>query len=467
MALSVEENKKLKKISQNILSDLEKAGGYYIGSKFDRKKNRMMPSPSPYYISQRKLSLCETNGEKIFKMWDTTQMLYKKAILGEIEEPNLILQTIEGDITQAQREVQRLIARKQSTLPIFARADLTSFWHLAEVQERMGALGLFQNWLEAIKKNIPLEEGTEYIGKESLIDDIVKGIIESTQKEDPTVVLITPKNYLAEQKSLAKKLSSLGIITFVVEKDKLDNLKVKDGYIYYPVNRKKQVKVDFIYRREVNAAILANSNIGKNIIEASIENKVVCEPPLNMIYDTKSPLAFVKHPRLSKFFTNESEIVPETSFIPANKNLSFIYKGQNLNLEQILDLSVSKRLFVIKYSGPNIEYGFGGRGVFNVNDSRRSANRVLDIAIEQVKLGNPWIIQNYDKTRAHLIWLDKSNEVKETNKSASRWMVYYRREKNGKVNLFNIMGTNRPGDSWKASGSPKSVVQTVRFLPKS
>lgn len=437
-------HKKDLSIALAIESQLKKQGGYYVSN----STQMMHVSPDCMTVDPSDLNIIEINGKHIFDLWEQTNLAYLDAIKGK-SGFKWVAEAVEGPLTEHQRKVQRRVAINGSGFPLFARADLSSFpWFLVEVQERIGGLGLIQSWLNAIRA-VQGNEGI--IGRQNPVAEIFVEVVKNaTGKDSPVVVLICPEGYEEEQSYLAQQLEELGVIAVVVPKKALGEcLYSKNGYIHF--GKTGQV-VDFIYRREVNAAIMADTSIGMAIIKANLAGRVVVEPPLNMLFDTKVPMALAHDVRLQEYIEPEVRgIVPPTVMMPTDLDTAFTIGGEQNTLRKLIG-----RGFVVKYAGPNMEYGFGGRGVYNTRDDDRG----IQFGISQAREGHPWIVQMMDTTRYRARFLN-SDGLQET-KVAARIMFHFAQNPNGGApKPFAAIATNRP--HWKAIGSKDSIVQEVRL----
>ncbi|OGE87824.1 MAG: hypothetical protein A3J07_03885 [Candidatus Doudnabacteria bacterium RIFCSPLOWO2_02_FULL_49_13] len=417
---------------------LQRQGGYY----YKEPEFSMQVSPDVMHISAPELELCRRNGRLIFDLWRQSINLYRRAI----DDPELawVAKAVEGPLTPQQQKVQRFVARNDGHLPLFARADLSSVWFLVEVQERLGGLGLMQSWAMAIREVL----GTKgLIGRsDPVAEPFAEAVKSATGNANPFAVLICPEGYEIEQGFLAQALAKHGVDARVLLKTNLDEeFRVQPDGIYVDGRR-----VDFIYRREINAATLAESEVGRQIVNAAVERQVVVEPPLNMIYDTKVPLALVHDPRVQHCFTDElRQLVPPTGLMPSTVGEGFWVGEKCLTLQNLIGAP-----WVVKYAGPNIQYGFGGRGVFNTTQNDEGIVRGVD----EVKSGHPWIVQQMDETRFLARHLNGGQELVQS-KVAARITLHYRRQEQDSE-LFLAIATNRP--HWKAIGNPDSIVQEIR-----
>lgn len=427
---------------------LRSLGGYYVFS----SKYALQISPDFFEIGSASAALIEKNGPLVWEFWQQAEQTYRLAITEGRRELAWLPASVEGPIKPKQQEWQRRLALNQKgVLPLFARADLSSFWFLNEIQERIGGMGLVESWTRATR-SVKGSEGLlgDPNGFANAFAEAVKAV---TGKDHPVVALICPAGYQVEQRFFAKLLREFGVEAYVIRKETLGvELRVREGFIYVG---KKGPKVDLLYRREINAASMALSRMGRAIMEAVLNGNLLVEPPLNMIYDCKTPLAWVSHPETKGFFSSRVRtIISPTVLMPPDPNEDFRLGNEVLTLNQLVG-----RSYVVKYGGENLKYSFGGRAVYHTEDNDEGIERGL----AEVAAGNPWVIQPMDKTRYRVRKWDRQNNRLDHCEGAGRIMLHYARDpRTGKVTLALTAANVRP-DHWKAAGNKDAVFQEVRL----
>lgn len=433
------------RICQAIRRELEKQGGYYVES----PSQALKITPDHFDVSQAELIEAEANGPLIWEFWQTSLGIYLKALqIGSGLE--WLAQSVEGPINLKQREWQRRLAQNQPTvLPLFARADLSRFWFLVEIQERIGGLGLVESWTRAIRA---VQGDRGIIGRrDGFAGAFAQTVREATDKENPVVALVCPTGYEEEQAYFARRLGQYGLEAHVVHKDRMAHELQKDGRFLRL--GKRGPRIDLLYRREMNAASLCRNEIGLAILAASLEGKVIVEPPLNMIYDCKSPMAWAHHPETREFFSREVRtIICPTALMPGDPSENFVLDGKRLNLSQTVG-----QPFVVKYGGENLKYGFGGRAVYHTKDNDDGLERGLS----EVRAGHPWIVQPLDETKNTVReWDGKKSLAVKTG--AARLMLHYVRSPKMELVELALACANIRPNHWKAAGNKDSVFLEIR-----
>lgn len=442
-----QESEKDLEICRLIEGNLQSQGGYFVGE----ASQALQISPDFFWLNQHDLELCQRNVNLVVKFWQEILRVYDLAISNRDSELSWVADSIEGPITEFQRTWQRNIARGQNqTLPLFARVDLSSVWFPVEIQERIGGLGLVESWLKTIH---------QITGFEGIVSDAngfapacTRAVKKATGKQNPVVVLVCPSGYEEEQKYLAKCLNEFGLLAFVINKEGLEEeLEYRSGYIRLKQNG---LHVDFLYRREMNAASLAESEIGEKIMWAVMSANLVVEPPLNMVFDCKTPMAWVHDRRLQALFSREVlEMITPTVLLPADPDQKFQLQGKTLCANGLVG-----QPYVIKYGGENIQYGFGGRAVFGTDDKGES----LEYGLSQVRLGHPWIVQPLDKKSYLVRQWTRGTEKIEYKRGAGRIMLHLCLEPNGQeAKIITACAQIRP-NHWKAAGNRESIFQEIR-----
>lgn len=426
-----------------IRSRLKDTGGYYV-----RLPEKMLQvSPSFFEISPEEMELVSKNGELIWEFWEAAEKLYLKSIERKNSKLSWVASSVEGSLTDSEVALQREVAKKTAGIyPIFSRADLSSMWFMVEIQERIGGMGMVNSWTTAIR---------ETLGTSGLIGEpkgfgyafalAVKKVI---KKKRPVVVLICPLGYEASQNYFANKINEHGLDAHVVSTQGLENLIKKEDGIYL---RDYDLKVDLIYRREMNISTLSKTAIGKSIIDANINSQVRIEPPLNMIYDCKSPTTWPKDPRTSEWFSSRvSKLLPPAALLPKDIKEAFTLGEETLNFKDITNGD-----YVVKYAGSDIVIGLGGRSVFSTWHSPK----IVKMVKKQIQKGEPWLIQPMDRSREYIEVLDGDRVVK--RKMANRIMVHYSKVlKSKKAKPILACVTSRT--HWKAIGAVDAVFQEMR-----
>lgn len=434
-------------VCETLKKELRHFGGYYVFS----PDQTLQIGPDFFEVSPEQIGLIERNGPLVWEFWQQAEQIYRSAITAGREGQAWLPASIEGPITPKQREWQRRLALNQKgVLPLFARADLSSFWFLNEIQERIGGLGLVESWTRATRT---------VKGTEGLLGDpggfaqaFATTVKTATGKDHPVVALICPAGYQVEQRFFAKLLKQLGVEAFVVRKETMGTeLRLRNSSISVG---KKGARVDLLYRREINAASMALSRMGRAIMAAVLEGNLLVEPPLNMIYDCKTPLAWVYHQETKGLFSSAMRtIISPTVLMPKEPNETFRLGNKTLTLNQLVG-----RAFVVKYGGENLKYGFGGRAVYHTEDNAEGIERGL----AEVANGHPWVIQPLDKTRYRVRKWDAENNRLKHCEGAARIMLHYARDpRAGQVKLA-LAGANIRPDHWKAAGNKDAVFQEVR-----
>lgn len=447
---------------KDIEARLKENSGYFVGD----SSQALQISPDFFLISSEQVDTAQKSARVIWNFWRQALAAYLSAIEDvQLPKParSWVAQSVEGTISDQQKEWQRRIASTQKVLPLFARADLSSLlspevraslgkeMFLVEIQERIGGLGLVESWLRAIR-HVAGYQGI--IGDpEGFAPTFARAVKRATGKQGPLVVLICPEGYQAEQEFLAERLAVFGITAYIVMKDGLEKDLVYEGkrLLVRTLGGKKR-GVDFLYRREMNAASLALSQIGRGIMEANLEGNLVVEPPLNMIFDCKTPMAWVHHRECTSLFGDDVRaLIPPTALLSGRENETFMLADQELSLGQAID-----KAYVIKYAGENIEYGFGGRAVYQTD------TETVAYALEQIRAGHPWIIQPRDRTTySARQWLRDSQTI-QMRHGAGRVMFHCAFDLKTEIaQVVTACAQIRP-NHWKAAGNRESIFQEIR-----
>jgi hypothetical protein len=445
-ALLVNRDAQALKTCRTIQHTLETGGGYYVGD----PTQALQISPDFFWLTPKQLAGVEQNVKVLPDFWREATALYLAALAGE---PKLdwLPNSVEGPLADEQREWQRRIARDQrEVLPLFGRADLSSVWFLNELQERIGGLGLVESWVRAIRQTQGL--GGVIGDPLGFAPTFARTVKRATGQKQPVVVLVCPEGYEHEQNFFAQALRENGVETYVVMKERMEeDLTVRSGYLTLNPNGPR---VDFLYRREINAASMASSSIGQWIMATVLAGKLIVEPPLNMLFDCKTPLVWPHHPQLKEFFSDAvRKVITPTALLPNDGLQPFRLAGKTLTPNELVG-----QPYVVKYGGENIKYGFGGRAVYHTEDNDDGLARGLS----EGQQGHPWVVQPRDKTTYHVREWVRGTNVLRARQGAGRLMFHYATDPESGTTRVVLAGANIRPDHWKAAGNKDAVFQEIR-----
>lgn len=427
-------------------ANLQNRGGYFVKD----PSEQMQISPDHFYITLSDIKNIESKATVIWKFWKQVNTLYIDAIDKKVSNYDKILWSVEEAISNEHITLQRKLAKAiKNQYPLLARVDATSIWNVVEIQERIGGMGLMESWTDAIRSIYGLEGviGNPY----GLVDTFSSVIASSTNNKNAHVLLICPKGYEDEQNYLKDKLIEKGFSVKIVKKSTFfTEILIKNNKVYDKGTNKR---IDFIYRREIDMSDIAREAIGRQLLESYLFGNVVIEPPPNIIYDCKSPMAWVHDEKYLEYFTDDvKQLVTPTYLLPKGLNTKFNFMGEKKTLQDLKN----KRDYILKYAGSDIRRGFGGRSVYN----SRSGWKIINFILEDIARGKPWIVQPKDKTRYKTRIFNGKSIIEED--LAARIMLYYVRDPvNRNCSFFYGNCTNRK--HWKAVGSKDSVFQEVRL----
>jgi len=432
---------------RKIKAALEQQGGYWAFA----PDQAMQIGPEPFVISSSDFTAALEAGQTVFRFWQEALRVQLASIRGDL--PAWVAESVEGPLDKAQREWQRKVCLEsgESALPYLARLDCTSLWYPVEIQERLGFLGGCASWHMA-NDEAGYPDGISPLGGGNIPLALAAAFRNIAGLSCPRVLLVSPKGYLVEQNFLRYQLEVQGILSAVIDRDELltgVGLAAANGKI--TVNSQP---IDLIYRRELNAATLAQTEAGLEILRSCLAGKVAIEPPLNMLYDCKSPMVWVHHPETAKFFSDDVRaLIPPAALLPLSNLERFRLGSSELTINEIFEFSNDKRTFVIKYAGPSIEYGFGGRAVYSLACTHKRAREIIDDARNQIWKGHPWIIQPQDHAKYPTWRLEGDSVVSE--EMYARLLFYYSRSDSLFAGQANF---NR---NWKVAGNKATVFSII------
>jgi len=431
---------------RKIKAALEQQGGYWAFA----PDQAMQIGPEPFVLTLEQIVAAGEHGQTVSRFWQEVLQVQLASIRGDL--PAWIEQSIEGPLTQVQRDWQRKVCLwRNRALPQLARLDCTSLWFPVEVQERLGFLGGCTSWHMA-NDQAGYPNGLDPVAGGDIPRQLAVAFTILAGKSDPRVLLISPVGYLSEQEFLKTQLEIHGVFAAVADRDEFlqgVDLSFSQGKVMF-----KGQRIDVIYRRELNSATLAQTEAGLKVLQAYLDGQVAVEPPLNMLYDCKSPMAWVHHPETSGYFSQAvKDLIPSTALLPLDNDQVFRLGADSLTTNKILrELSNEKRSFVVKYAGPSIEYGLGGRAVFSLEGSHKQAGGIVDNARDQIGQGHSWIIQPQNHVK-YQTWRLEGDEVVQEQMYA-RLLFYY-------IRGILFAGQANFNKNWKVAGNKTTVMSII------
>jgi len=431
---------------RKIKAALEQQGGYWAFA----PDQAMQIGPEPFVLTQEQIVAAGEHGKTVHEFWRQSLQVQLASLRGDL--PSWIAESVEGPLTQVQHNWQRRVCLwRNKTLPQLARLDCTSLWFPVEIQERLGFLGGCASWHLA-NDQVGYPKGLDPVAGGDIPSQLSSAFTVLAGKFCPRVLLISPAGYLSEQEFFKIQLKAHGVSAVVADRDEFlqgIGLSFGQGKVMF-----KGEQIDVIYRRELNAATLAQTKAGVKVLRAYLDGQVAVEPPLNMLYDCKSPMAWVHHPETSGYFSQAvKDLIPSTALLPLDNDQVFRLGSDSLTTNKLLrEFSNEKRSFVIKYAGPSIEYGLGGRAVFSLEGSHKQAGGIVDNARDQIKRGHPWIIQSQDHVK-YPTWRMEGDEIVQEQMYA-RLLFYY-------IRGILFAGQANFNKNWKVAGNKTTVFSVI------
>ncbi|HUW21771.1 MAG TPA: hypothetical protein VMW41_03800 [Candidatus Bathyarchaeia archaeon] len=397
----------------------------------DQQSYSMLVTPDSFNVCNQEAASVLSQGVWIYHWLEMTNQLYLAGTTNY--RYHWIASLFESNLSPQAIKYQRMLAQR-GELPLFARADLTDFWSAVEVQFRIGGWG----YMSAISEVMQAVNPEPSLGKNvvdiALDSGFAMAVRAKLGREPHRVVLLCPTNYLGESAyfaSLLKQRQGLNCEVVLINDWEEE---IRDA--------------DFIYRRELNLPMLAESPTGRKLIERNLRGEVAIEPPLNVIFDQKLAMAFPFHPKLKTLFNDHDRAL----FAPTHI------------LDHLLDLPRwADDEIVYKYAGSLMKLSFGSRQVWRLDPFSNSRWTTIHRCYDDLALsGQPWIIQPYYSPKFPVRYFDQEQEsLVEENMHARFMPIYSRNPQTGKICFIGITANFRP--HWKVRGASDAVLTDVRI----
>lgn len=154
---------------------------------------------------------------------------------------------------------------------------------------------------------------------------------------------------------------------------------------------------------------------GSELVQSWLDGRLVLEPGPSLLFDQKLAILFPFHPLLREFYPDSvRQLFPETYLVAKASNL--VFDGKSLSLDELCNLSGSKRQFILKYAGAKKGLRAGGKAVYNLSDcNHRKVGELLAMALQDwEEHRSPWLIQKRVQQKYPIVFLDHvAEEIRE------------------------------------------------------
>ena len=403
------------------------------------------------------------------KLYSVANALYKKSLTDE--SFSWIKHCVEGELSKERRAIQQLYADSQD-LPKFIRLDYVTLEpkrQIAEVQWKSGGPGLFIGLQHGIEQIL---NGRSQISSDSqIIHAFAKALREVTGKSSPVVVNIANDKWITGEWYVAQQLRSHGIkYRPVYSGTREEHITIATNGVKVDGEHASMLIGQSFLKDERNSTI-------QNLYTSSKNGTILLEPPMNVILQQKWCLSL-------PFFNTQTDpdllecrniiiptaIIHKESTIRDNiqcvanlTGISELSSIENIRDLMKLPLSVRSRL-VLKHAGCG-QMSSDSRGVFRLTGSRASAERIIDMAVTNIRdTGSSWILQPYVR---------QSNTIKVCHPKAvsdlyeveafGRYLLFGNTSVATSNNDYNCYAALANFSShWKVTGSSPSQIPTER-----
>ena len=400
------------------LKILEKLYSSEIGfSKSDGKGISFLTSY--HYVDNNKYNEILIKGNVLAGLFKKINSLYKAAIKKNQTDLLCLLESGFLHREKAKMLHRELFLDGRENMPLIFRGDTPDLNQFVEFHAGFLGLGLLYAYRDAIEK---YWEGAGLFNRSrmDLFNTIIKNALLSNSRE--VVFLKRPWrdqeiSYFIKKIFSGESINMKKFCFLLFENNGIPNLQFKQLYTtpidFYMIRiiNKRRFNLDLFIQK-----FLFNRSYG--VMKRSDRKKIVIEPPPNLLYEQKIPMAIVRDEKYRDFFTNEERnLFPETHVIKRDAALHF--NGRNYSLSDIIDIPRGKRDFIVKYAGLDPWLNWGSRSVYRLKMISKKQVETLfsSAALSYERFKEPWIIQNDISCKENINYFDihslsvKSGEV--------------------------------------------------------
>jgi len=387
--------------------------------------------PEPFKLSDDQLAVFTNQGD-LFRQWfEITLQLCVRAYSDQ--NMSWLADLIEGETPDWVKKIHRQVHLSGLLgIPLFARPDMSEIGASVEVQTPGSGWGY--------------QTAIHNIVEESRWPGPVKGFMQAVTKltgspSTPAAYVLYNDPFFPEVEYFCRLCGEAG-------------MQVQMHFKTLP----SASEVKFVRRPPLED--LLSYEGGPELVQSWLKGHLAFEPGPSLLFDQKLAILFPFHPLLREFYPDSiRQLFPETYLV--TRDSQFVFDNEPLSLDELCNLSRSKRQFILKYAGAKKGLRAGGKAVYNLSDcNNKEVWELLSMALQDWEgHRSPWLIQKRVQQKYPIVFLDNAVEqIREAN--------YYA--------LFRPMYSFLPGEAskivsltalfrkeWKVHGSSDAVTLPV------
>lgn len=321
---------------------------------------------------------------------------------------------------------------ERNFLPVFFRTDEVVPGKISEIQCPGSLWGLYEQVHRLVS-----HYRSEFGGSALFEKGLAEGFADSL------------KRYLADAPVVHHLIDNASVpagIRFFIRKTR------EHGIRYFGYD-KGITPYDCNFVRSHAFAGLFSDNFFQMRLAGSLDQKICYDLPPSILFDEKIPLIFPFWEKTRSHFPDRvRDLFPYTGLIRPEGIL--LEGGEQITLEQFIDLPRSRRDYYIKYAGSDLALNWGSKGVFYAGSlSKTKAREVFDMIRQDFAAGRYWILQKGHALTGRANYINRENGL-ESADVHSKFSGFY-----GPSGLLGILVMQRP--FYKVHGSDDTIVSIV------
>lgn len=399
---------------------------------YDRAPDcRFYVGPEPFRLSDDQLAVFLNQGE-LFRLWfEITLDLCTRAY--REQGMRWLADLIEGESPNHVKEIHRRVHMSGLLdIPLFARPDMSTIGATVEVQTPGSGWG----YQTAIHNMVG---ESRWLGPVNGIKNAVAALTGSPSTPSAYVLYNDP--FFPEVEYFCRLCKEAGM----------------QLQMYFKALPSAS-EVKFVRRPPLED--LLSYQGGSELVQAWLDGQLFFEPGPSLLFDQKLAVLFPFHPLLREFYPDSiRQLFPETYLVARDSQL--VFDGKPLSLDELCNLSGSKRQFILKYAGAKKGLRAGGKAVYNLSECNHQKVRdLLAMALQDWELHrSPWLIQKRVQQKYPIIFLDHiAKEIREAQYYALfRPMYSFLPDESSQIIALTALFRK----DWKVHGSSDAVTLPV------
>lgn len=330
------------------------------------------------------------------------------------------------------REFHTKFMTQRKFLPAFFRTDEVVPGKISEIQCPGSLWGLYEQ-VHRLVSHYGSEFGESAIFKNGLAQGFADALTEHLPEPPVLHHLLDNASVPAGIRFFIQKTREYGIRYFGYDK----------GITPYDCN----------FVRSHAFAGLFSDNFFQMRLSRSLVGEVRYDLPPSILFDEKIPLIFPFWEKTRSYFPDRvRDLFPYTGLIRPEGVV--LEDGEQISLEQFMDLPRNRRDYYIKYAGSDLALNWGSKGVFYAGSlSKKKGKEVFDMIRQDFASGRYWIFQKGYALKSRTNYMNRDNGL-ESADVHSKFSGFY-----GPTGLLGILVMQRP--FYKVHGSDDTIVSIV------